>query len=251
MDVTSVVLLLTAGLAAGAINSLAGGGSLVTYPALVTVGLPPVTANVTNSIAVFPGYVSSVVGSRRDLPGQGRIALTMTVPAVIGAIGGTILLLSTPAAAFEAIVPFLVIGAALLLAFQQRLRALVGHPQSRSPRRQWWSVHIMTGIGALYGGYFGAALGVMLVAGLALVRDDRLARISALKNVASATVGAVTVLVYGIFAPVNWLGVAVLAPATVVGGYLGARLARWLPQNVLRGFIVVYGLAAGVYLLLK
>lgn len=244
-------LLLGAGLAGGAINSLAGGGSLVSFPAMVTIGLPPVTANVSNSIAVFPGYLAAVAGSRADLAGQRRLALSL-LPATIAGTGvGSAVLLLTPAAAFEAIVPFLVIAAALVLAFQRRVRALVGNPREMSARRATIAVQTMTGVASIYGGYFGAALGVMLVAGLALVRDETLARVSALKNVISAAVGLTTVVIYGLFAPVSWPAVAIVGVSAIVGGFAGAKLARRLPQPVLRGFIVTFGIVVGVYLLVR
>ncbi|MGH8877808.1 MAG: sulfite exporter TauE/SafE family protein [Stackebrandtia sp.] len=250
MDLGQVCLLLAAGLAAGSVNALAGGGSLITFPALVTIGLPPVTANVTNSISVCPGYLAAVAASRADLAGQRRRALSLTPVAVLGTACGAALLLLTPAAAFEAVVPFLVIGAAQVLAFQTQIRKLVGHPHSMSPRRRNLSLQLLAGIGCVYGGYFGAALGVMMVACLALVLDETLARISALKNSVSATVGVVTIVIYSAFAPVEWAAVAVVAPSTLVGGYLGAKLARVLPQKVLRAFIVTFGLVIGVYLYL-
>jgi uncharacterized membrane protein YfcA len=246
-----VALLLSAGLAGGAINSLAGGGSLITFPALVTIGLPPITANVTNSIAVCPGYLAAVAGSRADLAGRRRLVWSLVPTVVVGTAAGCALLLVTPAAAFEAIVPFLVIFAALILAFQQRARALVGQPHTMSPRRRMLWTQAMAGIGSIYGGYFGAALGVMLVAGFALVRDETLARISALKNIVSAAVGVTTVAVYGLLAPVAWPQAALVAAAATLGGFGGARLARRLPQPVLRGFIVTFGLVIGGYLLIR
>jgi uncharacterized membrane protein YfcA len=248
MGIGQVSLLLLAGLAAGAINALAGGGSLVTFPALVAAGLPPVQANVTNSVAVCPGYLAATAGSWDDLSGQRRRVWSLIPVTIVGTAAGTALLLLTPASAFEAVVQFLVIGAALLLAFQKRVRGLVGHPTHMSARRRTLSLQIMTGVGCVYGGYFGAALGVMLVAGLALVVDESLARVTALKNVISALVGLTTVVSYALFGPVDWLGVAIVAPSTLVGGYVGARVARRLPQPVLRWFIVVFGLAVGVYL---
>ncbi|HIW63307.1 MAG TPA: sulfite exporter TauE/SafE family protein [Candidatus Stackebrandtia excrementipullorum] len=251
MDLTSTVLLLVAGLAAGSVNALAGGGSLITYPALLATGLPPVAANVTNSIAVCPGYLAAVAGSRQDLRGERRRTLRLVPTAIVGTVLGTALLLLSPPEAFEAVVPFLVIAAALTLAFQKRIRGLVGQPHTLGPRRQAVMLHLLVGVGCVYGGYFGAALGVMLVAGLALVLPDTLARVSALKNVLSAVVGLVAIVVYGLAAPVSWLSVAILAPTAVVGGFLGAKLARRLPQAILRGFIVGYGLVIGVYLLVS
>src|SRR6266511_4178615 len=220
MNVSDTALLLGAGLAAGTVNAIAGGGSLVTFPALLAVGLAPKPANFTNSVAV-------------------------------GSLAGCLLLRATPPGAFQLIVPFLVLGAALVLAFQERLRRVVGHPRELSGRRRTVALHTMVALGATYGGYFGAALGVMLVAGLGLVLDETLGRINARKNLISAVTGLVTVVVFALIGEVDWVAVAVLAPATLAGGYLGARLARRLPAPVLRALIVGFGLVVGVYLLIR
>lgn len=251
MGATNVVLLLAAGLTAGIVNSVAGGGSLVTFPALIATGLPPVPANVTNSVSVCPGYLASVAGSWPDLRGQRRRAAELLPTAVVGATAGCVLLLTTPAEVFDVVVPFLVLGAAGVLAFQERLRRLVGHPHAMPEWRRRLSLHLLAGIGAVYGGYFGAALGVVLVAVLALVIDESMARINALKNVLSATLGLVTVLVFGLVGPVHWVSVAVLVPATIAGGYSGAVVARKLPSAVLRWGIVCYGVGIGVLLAVR
>ncbi|MER7444165.1 sulfite exporter TauE/SafE family protein [Micromonospora avicenniae] len=248
MDLSHAALLLAAGLAAGTVNAVAGGGSLITFPAMIAIGLPPVPANVSNSVAVFPGYVASVAGSRMDLP-RPRALVTLLPTAVLGTIVGSLVLLATPARAFEVVVPFLVLGATAVLAFQDPLRRLVGHPRDLSPRRRTVTVQAIVGLGAVYGGYFGAALGVMLVAGLALVLDATLARVSAIKNLLSAVVGLTTLVVFALFGPVNWAAVAVVAPATLVGGYVGARLVRRLPPMVLKTLIVLFGTVIGLYLL--
>ena len=251
MDLERVLLLILAGVLAGGVNALAGGGSLITFPALLMTGLPSVQANVTNSVSVFPGYLSSVLGSRADLAGQ-RHRLPWVLPAcVAGSAAGCALLLATPARAFELIVPFLVLAAAATLAFQERLRSLVGHPRALPPRRAAVTLQAVVFLGAVYGGYFGAALGVMYVAALALILDEPLHRINALKNVLSAAVGLVTVLVFAVFAPVHWAAVLILAPATVAGGYAGAHLARRLPARILRTVIVTYGTAVGLILLYR
>jgi uncharacterized membrane protein YfcA len=250
MDLPEAGLLLAAGLAAGTLNAVAGGGSLVTFPALVAIGLPPVAANVSNSVSVFPGYLASVVGSRPDLPGR-RELLRLVPTTVVGTAAGCALLLSTPARAFELVVPFLVLGATAVLAFHQQLRRLVGHPRDLDRRRRTVGLQAMVGIGSVYGGYFGAALGVMLVAGLALVLDETLARVSAVKNVLSAVVGLTTLAIFAVFGPVDWAAVAVVAPATVIGGYAGARLVRRLPPAVLKAVIVVFGTSIGLFLLYR
>jgi len=251
MDLSHVLLLVVAGLAAGTVNAIAGGGSLITFPSLIAVGLPSVAANVTNSVAVCPGYVSSVLGSRADLRGQGRRVRAIVPSALAGSVAGCALLLLTPARAFEIVVPFLVLAAAATLAFQERLRGLVGHPRALSPRRQAITLQAVVFGGAIYSGYFGAALGVMFVAALALILDEPLNRINALKNVLSATVGLVTIVVFAIFGPVHWGAVLTVAPATIIGGYAGARLARRLPSRVLKITIVSFGTAIGLVLLYR
>ena len=265
MDLAHIALLVAAGLAAGVVNAIAGGGSLITFPSLIAVGLPSVDANVTNSTAVFPGYVSSVVGSRADLAGQGRRLRALVPSCLLGTVVGCLLLLGTPARAFEVVVPFLVLSAAATLFFQDRLRALVGRATDKRTGRATekrtgettaekvgvskLTLHLVVFAGAVYGGYFGAALGVMYVAALALVLDETLNRINALKNVLSACVGLTTVVVFGLFAPVHWGAVLAIAPATIVGGYVGARLARRLPARVLKVLIVTFGAVVGLILL--
>ena len=250
MTLLEATLLVVAGFVAGTANAVAGGGSLITFPALIAVGLPPVPANVTNSVAVCPGYLASVVGSRADLPTSrdGRWLLPTTV---LGTVVGCVLLLTTPARAFELVVPFLVLGASALLAFQDQLRRLVGNPRDLSPRRRTLGLQVMVGLGSVYGGYFGAALGVMLVAGLALLMDETLARVSAVKNVLSLVVGLTTISIFSVFGPVDWVDVAIVAPATITGGYIGARIVRRLPHAVLKTVIVAFGTAIGLLLLFR
>jgi uncharacterized protein len=253
MGATDVLLLVIAGVAAGVTNAVAGGGSLITFPALIATGLAPVPANVTNSLAVFPGYVASVYGSRadlRDLAGRRRL-LPLLPTAIVGTGLGSVLLLATPQRAFEVVVPFLVLGAAAALAFQEKLKGVVGHPRDMSPRRQTVALHTTIGLGCVYGGYFGAALGVMLLACLGLILDETMARLNSLKHVTSAVCGLVTVGAFALFGPVDWLAVAILAPATAAGGYVGARVARRLPAKILRATIVVLATAVGIVLLTR
>ncbi len=256
MDLIDAGALVAAGLAAGTVNAVAGGGSLITFPTLVAVGLPPVAANVTNSIAVCPGYLSSVYGSRDDLAAvaeaRGHRALLQLVPtALAGTAIGCTLLLATPDRAFELVVPFLVLGAAAVLGFQDRLRSVVGHPRHMAPRPQALALHATVGLSAVYGGYFGAALGIILVSALGLVLDESLVRISALKNAISAVIGLGTVAAFAVFGPVDWAAVAVVAPATLLGGYAGARLAIRVPARALRTAIVCVGVVVGVVLLVR
>ncbi|NUT34025.1 MAG: sulfite exporter TauE/SafE family protein [Hamadaea sp.] len=252
VDGGQVALLLAAGLGAGAVNAAAGGGSLITFPALIAVGLPPKVANVTNSVAVCPGYVASVAGSRRDLGDQTRTLLRLLPVIVLGTATGCALLLVTSEDAFGRVVPFLVLAAAGVLAFQDRLKAVVGRSRAGGGTRSHTvALHTLVGIGCVYGGYFGAALGVMLVAVLGLFVDASLRRISAMKNVVSAVEGAVTVAYFAVFADVDWRAVLLLAPATIAGGYAGARIARRVPQRILRTGIVTYAVVVATALFVR
>jgi uncharacterized membrane protein YfcA len=255
MTASHALILLGAGLLAGAVNAIAGGGSLISFPALLATGLAPVPANVTNSVAVFPGYAASVAGSRhdlRDLADQyGRGRLVALVPTTVaGTAVGCVALLATPSRAFEWVVPFLVLGAGAALVLQDRLRRFVSRRYS-APRHRMVALHATVGLGAVYGGYFGAALGVLLVAALGVLLDTALAHVNALKNAISALAGLVTVVAFALFGPVRWADVAILAPAAIVGGYGGARLARLVPAAVLRALIAAFAVLVGAVLLLR
>ena len=245
-----LTFLLLAGLFAGAVNAVAGGGSLLVFPALLAVGFPPLAANVTNSVAQWPGYVGVVAGARHELPGQGRRLLLTSSVSVFGAALGSVLLLVLPGSVFDAVVPVLVLLASALLGLQPWLKRWIGSPEAGRPDRN--AVLLPAAfVAAVYGGYFGGALGVILIATLSLCAGDELKRLNATKAVLSLVIATVTVVIFALRAPVDWTAVALLAPTTLVGGYLGARLARRLPENVLRAAVVVLGLSVGIYLLLR
>ena len=244
----SLAFLLVAGLVAGAVNAAAGGGSLLVFPSLLAVGLPPLAANVTNSIAQWPGYIGIVAGARRDLHGQGRRILLTSAVSVVGSAVGCTLLLVLPSAVFDTVVPVLVLLASGLFALQPLIRGWTA-PTPGMPDRLGTLLPTVF-LAAVYGGYFGGALGVILIATLSLFAHDSLVRLNALKGLLSLVVASVTVVYFAIGAPVDWLAVAALAPTTLVGGYVGARIARKSPERVLRGAVVLLGTAVGVYLLL-
>jgi uncharacterized membrane protein YfcA len=244
----ALVFLLLAGLFAGGVNAVAGGGSLLVFPALLAVGFPPLTANVTNSIAQWPGYVGIVAGARQDLRGRRRRILLTSAVAVVGSAVGCILLLVLPGDVFDTIVPVLVLLASALLGLQPWIKRWIGAPEPGAPDRLGALLPAVF-VAAVYGGYFGGALGVILIATLSLCAHDRLVRLNALKGLLSLVIASVTVVIFAIGAPVDWLAVALLAPTTLIGGFLGAKLARRLPENVLRWAVVLLGLAVGVYLL--
>jgi uncharacterized protein len=249
--VSAVDLLIAAGVAlvAGVINSIAGGGSLILFPTLVALGLPTVPANVTNSVAQWPGYIGGIFGFREELVGQRGRILRFSVVAALGGLAGSIVLLTTPAKAFSLVVPILVLLASLLLAVQPLLtRRLKREDDGARTRDPAW-VYVVLFLAACYGGYFGGALGVILVAVLGTALH-RLKLANALKSVLSAVTATVTVVVFGLFGPVHWLVVAVAAPASLVGGFVGARVATRIPTTPLRVFIVVFGIAVAIYLFL-
>jgi uncharacterized membrane protein YfcA len=244
------VLVLAAGVFAGAINTVVGSGTLVTFPVLLAVGYGPVVANVSNTIGLVPGSVSGAIGYRRELTGQRRRAFVLCSGSLLGGIAGAVLLLSLPGSAFEAIVPVLIAIALVLVVLQPRLsRALASRREQARPHGGplLWGGVFATGV---YGGYFGAAQGVILLALLGItISDENLQRLNALKNVLAALVNGVAAVIFVVFATVAWLPALLLAVGSAAGGQLGARIGRSLSPAVLRGVIVVVGLAAIAQLL--
>ena len=245
----TAALLAGAGLAAGAVNAVAGGGSLLSFPALLAAGYPSVQANVTNTVALFPGYAGSVAGGRTELVGQGARIRAITACSLVGAVAGAVLLLTTPGEVFRAVVPYLILLACALLLLQPRLARIV--QQRSSARVEHRSLLLQTGVllSAVYGAYFGAGLGVLLLGVLGVFLDERLQRVNALKNVLSLVINTVALVAFGLFGPVAWSAVLVVALASLVGGYAGARVARRIPAGLLRAGVVVYGVVVAVALL--
>ena len=247
----TAALLAAAGLAAGTVNAVAGGGSLISFPALLAAGYPPVTANVTNTVALFPGYAGSVAGGRPELEGQGRRIRSIALTSVVGAVLGSVLLLTTSGDVFERVVPYLILLACLLLLLQPRLARAVQARQK--PGSSGLPVLLQVGVllASVYGAYFGAGLGVMLLGILGVLLHERLQRVNALKNVLSLVINAVALVAFAAFGPVAWDAVLVIALASLLGGYSGARLARRIPAPVLRATVVVYGVVVAVVLLVR
>jgi uncharacterized membrane protein YfcA len=250
MDLGAALLLFFAGFVAGAINAAAGGGSLVTFPALIAVGYPPLVANVTNNIAVLPGYVTGAWGYRGNLRGQRRRIVPLAVVSAFGSAVGVGLLLFSSEGAFEAVVPFLVLAACALLAAQPAIGRRLGEDTGEDGRPGIASLVGQT-LAAAYGGYFGAAMGVAIVALLGVFFEDSLQRLNALKALLQLVIGAVAALGFALLAPVAWGAVAIVGPASLAGGLVGARLARRVSDRVLRAGIVAYGVVAALWLFLR
>jgi uncharacterized membrane protein YfcA len=237
-----------AGFAAGGINTIVGSGSLITFPTLLAVGLPPVTANVTNTVGLVPGSVSGTIGYRRELRGQGRRTLRLSVVAVAGGILGAVLLLALPSSVFEKVIPFLILLAVVLTAVQPRL---AGRLEVRRTQGRDGPVLMVTVFAtSVYGGYFGAGQGVILLALLGAFVADRLQRLNAVKNVLTVLVNGAAAVVFVVGSHVRWPVAGVLAIGAVAGGQAGAALGRRIPENALRLAIVIVGLIVSVKLFL-
>ncbi len=246
-DVTGLALAALAAVAGGAVNALAGGGTLITFPALTAAGLPALVANVTNTVALCPGYLGGALAQARDLRGQGR-RLALLLPAgAAGGLAGGWLLLRTGERAFRDAVPFLILLACGLLAAQEPLRAWLSRRQARRGRTAGAAVAV--GAAAVYGGYFGAGLSVIVLAALGLSLDDTLTRLNATKQLIGLAVNVAAAVYFAAAAPVVWPIALAMAAGALAGGWLGGRLAGRVRAATLRRIVVVLGvLVAAVYL---
>jgi uncharacterized membrane protein YfcA len=244
------LLILAAGVVAGAVNAIAGGGTLISFPALLAAGLSPITANITSSVGLLAGYASGSMAYRDELRGQPARVRGLAVAAVLGGAAGALLLLATPGDAFEDVVPFLVMLASVLLAVQPQVaRRLAARGQL--PDHPGWEAQVAVGVASVYGSYFGAGLGVILLAVLGLLLADGLQRLNALKGVLSLVVNLAGVLVFIALGGVDWSAAGLLAAGAVVGAFAGVRLARRLPSQVVRTAVVVTGVVVAVVLLVR
>lgn len=262
MTGVDLLVVLLAGVGAGTINTIVGSGTLITFPVLILLGIPPIEANVTSTIGLVPGALSGAIGYRRELTDQRRRLVSLAGPAVFGGVVGGVLLLVLPASAFDAIVPVLIVGALAAMVFQPRLagwmaarRAAASAGQAvehrdvaaeTGPRLTLWIGVAVTGV---YGGYFGAAQGVVMLALLGILLQDDLQRLNAAKNVLSLLVNGVAAVLFAVVADVNWQVAALVAIGSALGGQLGASIGRRLSAPVLRGIVVAVGLVAVVQLL--
>jgi uncharacterized membrane protein YfcA len=244
MSIYDTIALLAAGVGGGIAGTMASVASVVSYPALLALGLPPLAANVTNTMSLVFCVPGAVLGARPELAGQrGRVLRYGAVMAAGGAAGAAILLLAPPGA-FALAVPVLICSAAVLVLLQPRLRALSPRPGAEQSKRR---LAVMFGVAA-YLGYFGAAGGVLLLAALAATISESLIRVNAIKNVVSGAANLVAAAVFAVYAPVDWAFVPPLAAGFLIGGYTGQRLARHLPAAALRVIVALAGLALAVKL---
>ncbi|MCA2814829.1 MAG: sulfite exporter TauE/SafE family protein [Microcystis sp. M090S1] len=240
-----------AAVAAGLINALAGGGSLITFPTLMAVGIPPVMANVTNTVALCPGYLGATLAQKKDLHGQQKRIQLLLPSAVIGGIIGGILLLNSSDQVFDRLIPFLILLAAALLAFQDTLRSWLQRRQGDKKGNipEIWAV-LPIALASIYGGYFGAGLGVIELAILGLFLKDNLTRLNALKQLLSLVVNVAASWFFLFSNQVYWSAAIVVAIGSLIGGLLGGKLARIISPSYLRWTVVILSIiTATVYFL--
>ncbi len=248
MTPVEMVAILLAGVAAGTINTVVGSGTLITFPTLLAFGIPPVTANVSNTVGLVPGSVSGALGYRRELRGQKDRLLRLASASLLGGVGGAVLLLALPPEAFDTIVPVLILAGCALVLLQpwigRRVSARSEQKGVSAHGAVWvWVLVMLTGV---YGGYFGAAQGVLLMGVLGVGIQDSLQRLNGTKNVLAAIVNGVAAVVFILVADVDWAVAALIALGAVLGGQIGATVGRRLPPLVLRLVIVTVGLVAVV-----
>jgi uncharacterized membrane protein YfcA len=249
-----------AAVAAGAVNAIAGGGTLITFPTLTALGLPVVAANVTNTLAVAPGALGGLVALRRELAGQGPRLARLTPAALLGGFAGGYLLLHTNEALFRRLVPWLILGASALLAVQDPLRAFLLRRLAGTNGAADGALHgrlgevvatLLVFCGAVYGGYFGAGLGVIVLAVLGLVLHDSLTRLNAIKQAIGFAANLAGALLFAAFGPVHWPAAAVMAVGAIAGGVVGGRFASRIRASTLRTFVVATGTIVGLIYLMR
>lgn len=255
MSIWEALAVLAAGVGAGTINAIVGSGTLFTFPVLLATGLPPVTANVSNTLGLVTGNISGAVGYRRELRGQRGRVIRFGITALIGGLTGAVLLLALPSKAFDAIVPALIALALLLVVLQPRLARALARRRERNgteaPTDGGPALLAGLLLASAYGGYFGAAQGVMYLSLMGLLLHDDLQRVNALKNTIGVVVNGVAALFFVFVADVDWTAVLLIAVGSTIGGLIGAKVGRRLSPTVLRGVIVVVGSVAIAQMLLR
>ena len=245
---------LIAGFVAGAINSIAGGGSLISFPALLWLGRDPILANATNTIAIWPGSLGGVLGFRRELKAIPRWLLLLMIPSLAGGITGAVLLLRTPESVFERLVPVLIFAATALLAGQELVTRKLGTlaRSHENPTRGWVVfVFLFQFAVAVYGGYFGAGMGILMLAALGLIGMTDLHQMNGLKNLLAICINIIAAAYFIFRGAVNWHDALLMSIGAIAGGYLGARVARRLGRKFVRYAVVAIGFTMTVALMWK
>ena len=250
----ATLLILLAGILAGAINSIAGGGTLISFPTLVWLGRDPIVANASNAVAMWPGSLAAAYGYRRELATVRRWLLLLLIPSLLGGALGSWLLLRTPTETFEALVPLLILGATILRATQEMITKRLGilARAHENPTPGWvtfvFAFQFLVGI---YGGYFGAGMGILMLAALGLIGLTDLHQMNGLKNLLAVAINGIAAIYFALSNTVSWPDVAILTIGTILGGFLGARVARRLGRVFVRRAVVVIGLTMTIALFVR
>jgi uncharacterized membrane protein YfcA len=250
----NVAVIAVAGLIAGAINSIAGGGTLISFPALLWIGRNPIIANATNTVAIWPGSFAGVIGFRKHIAELPRWLFYLTIPALVGGIAGAVLLLHTSEKTFSKLIPLLILGATLLLAAQEVItRRLTILKRLHDEHAGAFGVFafVFQFFVSVYGGYFGAGMGILMLASLGLIGMNDMLKMNGLKNLLAICINGVAAVYFMVLGKVVWSDVAVMAVASIVGGFLGARLAVRLGKKFVRAAVVVIGLVMTVLTFVK
>lgn len=253
MSAYNEVLIFLAALAAGFINAMAGGGTLVSFPVLLAVGIPPVVANVTNTVALLPGTIGGMWAQRNEFKSQQKRLIKLLPVAIIGGVGGGLLILNTSESAFNSLIPYLILMATLLLAAQPQIKNWVirrvgqAHTEHHNPA----FMMSMVFTASVYGGYFGAGLGVILMAVLGLVTDDTMTRLNFLKQALGFVINFAAAIYFAFSGKVDWWVAFIMVFGSLIGGWIGGKLAGVVKPEILRWIVVVAGLIAAVAFFVK
>jgi uncharacterized membrane protein YfcA len=236
------IILAVAGFLAGAVNSLAGGGSFISFPALLAVGYPAVTANMTNTIALWPGYVGATSAYRRELTGQRSRVIALGVTSLVGGTVGSVLMLTTPGDVFKRVVPWLILLACILFALQPLATSMLAKRDMQPSGHRSIGLHAAVLFAAVYGAYFGAGVGIVLLALLGLTMTDSLQRLNGLKQILVVLINTAALVAYGVFGSVAWPAVGIMAVTSLVGGRAGGAYSRHLNPTLLRVLVLAFGI---------
>jgi uncharacterized membrane protein YfcA len=253
MTLFNEILIFMAAMAAGFINAMAGGGTLISFPVLLAVGISPVVANVTNTVALVPGTIGGMWSQRKDFKSQYRRLIKLLPVAIVGGVAGGLLILNTSEDAFRSIIPYLILGATLLLGFQVRIKNWVVSRigQAHSEHHNPIFMLSLVFMAAIYGGYFGAGLGVILMATLGLVTDESMTRLNFLKQALGFAINLAAAIYFAFSGKVDWTIAMVMIFGSLLGGLIGGKLAGKMKPEVLRWIVVSAGLIAAVIFFLK
>jgi uncharacterized protein len=252
MNIWQEMVIFAAAFMAGMINSVAGGGTLLSFPALIWVGRDPIIANTTSTVALWPGSFGGLVGFRRELRQSKRWVFWLGVPSLVGGALGAFLLLQTPSKTFSAIVPYLILGATLLMAAQEQITKRLRLSSPERPRRAWWmGALIFKFLVGVYGGYFGAGIGILMLAALGLLGLTDIHEMNGLKNLFALFINGIAALYFIVSGAVIWIDVLVMAMAAIAGGYFAAGVARRLGRPFVRRLVIFIGMAMAVSLFFR